>query len=161
MSANAHTPAGAGEAAQSPAEAELLMQHLGDVMDQLVTVIEEETRLVRAGKLREAAEVEATKTELAKLYVLDTLRIKADRQHLGQAAPEASASLRERHDRFRAMLQTNLTVLATAHALSESIMRSVADELARKATPQGYGARGHAAVPSASSHQPLTLSRCF
>jgi hypothetical protein len=53
----------------------------------------------------------------------------------------------------------NLTVLATAHAVSESIMRGVSAELARKATPQGYGASGRAAVPGAATMQPLTLSR--
>jgi hypothetical protein len=50
-------------------------------------------------------------------------------------------------------------VLATAHAVSEGIMRGVSAELARKATPQGYGASGRAATPSASHRQPLTLSR--
>jgi hypothetical protein len=43
--------------------------------------------------------------------------------------------------------------------VSESIMRGVAGELARKATPQGYGASGRAAAPPASSLRPLTLSR--
>ena len=56
--------------------------------------------------------------------------------------------LRQRHDLFRAVLQMNLTVLATAHAVSESIMRGVSSELARKATPQGYGASGRAATPA-------------
>ena len=46
----------------------------------------------------------------------------------------------------------NLTVLATAHAVSESIMRGVSAELARKATPQAYGASGRATDAAASSH---------
>jgi hypothetical protein len=53
----------------------------------------------------------------------------------------------------------NLTVLATAHAVSESIMRGVSGELARKATPAAYGASGRPAAPSAAARQPLTLSR--
>ena len=44
----------------------------------------------------------------------------------------------------------NLTVLATAHAVSESIMRGVSAELARKATPQAYGASGRATRPPAA-----------
>jgi hypothetical protein len=43
--------------------------------------------------------------------------------------------------------------------VSESIMRGVADEMARKATPQGYGASGRAATPAASGRQPLAVSR--
>jgi hypothetical protein len=70
-----------------------------------------------------------------------------------------ASELRQRHDLFRAVLQMNLTVLATAHAVSESIMRGVSAELARKATPQGYGATGRAFVPPATAMQPLTLSR--
>jgi hypothetical protein len=50
-------------------------------------------------------------------------------------------------------------VLATAHAVSESIMRGVSSELARKATPQAYGASGCATAPAAGAMQPLTLSR--
>jgi hypothetical protein len=50
-------------------------------------------------------------------------------------------------------------VLATAHAVSEGIMRGVSAELARKATPQAYGASGRATVPSAAALQPLTVSR--
>jgi hypothetical protein len=69
------------------------------------------------------------------------------------------AELRERHGLFRALLQINLTVLATAHAVSEGIMRGVSAELARKATPQAYGASGRATLPSAAALQPLTVSR--
>ena len=63
--------------------------------------------------------------------------------------------LRKRHDVFRALLQMNLTVLATAHAVSESIMRGVSRELARKATPQAYGASGRGG--RAAGQQPATV----
>ena len=63
-----------------------------------------------------------------------------------------AAELRQRHDLFRAVLQMNLTVLATAHAVSESIMRGVSAELARKATPQAYGASGRATAPRRGEH---------
>jgi hypothetical protein len=73
--------------------------------------------------------------------------------------PDVLEALRNRHDLFQTLLKVNLTVLATAHAVSESIMRGVSSELARKATPQGYGATGRSAVPGSSGLQPLTLSR--
>ena len=111
-------------------------------MDALLGTVEEETALVRAGKLAEAAKLEAAKTELSRMYVADTARIKASQVYLDRVTPAMAAELRQRHDLFRAVLQMNLTVLATAHAVSESIMRGVSAELARKATPQGYGASG-------------------
>jgi hypothetical protein len=143
----------------SAADAEQLIKHLIDVMDALLGIVEEETELVRAGKLRDAQKLEPDKTELSRMYVTDTSRIKASQGYLKQSMPKLLDDLRERHETFRALLQMNLTVLATAHAVSESIMRSVSTELARKATPQGYGASGKAATPSAGSRQPLTLSR--
>jgi hypothetical protein len=143
----------------SPAEGETLIRHLLEVMDALLGTVEEETALVRAGKLAEAAKLEAAKSELSGMYVADTARVRASQAYLNKIAPKMAAELRNRHDLFRAVLQMNLTVLATAHAVSESIMRGVSSELARKATPHAYGASGRASVPSAASMQPLTLSR--
>ena len=143
----------------SPAEAEVLIRHLLDVMDALLGTVEEETELVRAGKLTEAARLEPAKTDLSRMYIADTAQIRGSQGYLTQTTPELIDELRKRHDLFRALLQINLTVLATAHAVSESIMRGVSTELARKATPQAYGASGAATKPAASSQQPLTLSR--
>ena len=143
----------------SPAEGETLIKHLLEVMEALLGTVEEETALVRAGKLAEAAKLEAVKAELSGQYVTDTARIRASQVYLNRVTPKLAAELRNRHDLFRAVLQMNLTVLATAHAVSESIMRGVSSELARKATPQGYGASGRAATPPPTSMQPLTLSR--
>lgn len=144
---------------QSVAEAEQVIRHLFEVMDSLLAVVEQETALVRAGKLADAQKLEAQKTELSRLYVTDTARIRASQRYLNQTTPGLADQLRERHDQFRVVLQMNLTVLATAHAVSESIMRGVSAELARKATPQAYGATGQATRPPISSQQPLTLSR--
>jgi hypothetical protein len=146
-------------AVTNSAEAELLMKHLMDVMDGLLGVIERETELVRAGNLAEAAKLEASKTELSRLYMLDASRLKASRTFLSRTMPEMFEALRRRHDLFHALLQMNLTVLATAHAVSESIMRGASEELARRATPHAYGASGRAAPPPPSSMQPLAVSR--
>jgi hypothetical protein len=143
----------------SAADGEALIKHLTDVMDALLGTIEEETALVRTGKLAEAVKLETAKTELSRMYIADTARIKASQIYLDRVTPAMAADLRKRHDIFRAVLQMNLTVLATAHAVSESIMRGVSSELARKATPQAYGASGRATAPTAAGMQPLTLSR--
>lgn len=143
----------------SPSDGEALIKHLLEVMDALLGTVEEETALVRAGQLTQAAKLEPVKTELSGMYVADTARIRASQDYLNRVTPALAAELRERHDLFRAVLQMNLTVLATAHAVSESIMRGVSSELARKATPQAYGASGRATAPGAAGMQPLTVSR--
>jgi hypothetical protein len=143
----------------SPGEAEALLKHLTEVMEALLGTVEEETELVRTGKLYEASKLGPAKTELSLMYIADTTRIKASRSYLARTIPAMVDDLRKRHDVFKALLQINLTVLATAHAVSESIMRGVSHELARKATPHGYDATGEAAAPLPSSWQPLTVSR--
>ncbi len=146
-------------ALDSAPEAELLIGHIADVMDALLGIVEEETALVRAGKLAAAAALEPSKQELSQLYLADATRLRAAQEFLARTMPDVLEALRKRHELFHALLQVNLTVLATAHAVSESIMRGVSNELARKATPQGYGASGRSVTPSPASLQPLTVSR--
>jgi hypothetical protein len=50
-------------------------------------------------------------------------------------------------------------VLATAHAVSEGIMRRLSGDLARKTSPQVYGASGRASAPDPRRAHPLALSR--
>ena len=141
------------------AEAEKLMAHFIEVMDALVGVVQTETELVRAGHLGRARECERPKTDLARLYIADTLRLRASHSHLSRIVPAAKLeALRLRHDAFRALLQINLTVLATAHAVSEGIVRGVSAELAQKSTPQTYGASGRTNIPSRNA-APLAVSR--
>jgi len=144
---------------ETAAEAENLVRHLLAAMDALVATVEEETALVRAGKLREAAALETTKNELTRLYVADAAQVKANRPVLLRDVPDLLALLRERHDTFHALLQINLTVLATAHAVSEGLIRGAAAEVARKAAPQTYGMSGRTNVPPRGAAQPVSVSR--
>jgi hypothetical protein len=57
------------------------------------------------------------------------------------------------------MLQVNLTVLATAHAVSESIVRGVNAEAQRRNIPTTYGATGRRVNPGAQHLRPLAVSR--
>jgi flagellar biosynthesis/type III secretory pathway chaperone len=141
------------------ADAEQLAGHLDGVMDSLVSLVEEETELVRTGKLRDASRLETAKSDLARLYLMDTRRIQASQRYLATAAPELIRRLGQRHDTFRAVLQMNLTVLATVHGVAESIIRGLSSELMRKSAPQTYGASGRASVPARNTVQPLSLSR--
>jgi hypothetical protein len=140
-------------------EAQQVIGHLSDVMDALLGVVEEETKLVRSGRLSEVARLEGKKTDLARHYLADTARLQASQPYLSKTVPGVLHVLRERHNTFRAMLQINLTVLATAHAVSEGIIRGLSQEVNRKSAPQTYGASGRHTAPNARNAQPLTLSR--
>ena len=145
--------------AATPADARKLAESLMEVMSALLDVIERETELVRAGKVREAMALEGKKTELSRRYVGTIAHLKDSQSYLARATPELLAALHRHHDTFRAMLQVNLTVLATAHAVSEGIVRGVNAELQRRNVPNTYTASGQRAAPSPRDISPLALSR--
>lgn len=143
----------------SVSEAEQAIANLNKIMDRLIETVEEETERVRVGKLSTAAELDDSKVELARLYAAETDRVKAAKDMIAQSLPEALALLQQRHDAFRALLQTNLTVLATAHAVAEGIVRGVSGEMARKQGPSTYGPSGRANAPATKTGLPLAVSR--
>ena len=146
-------------AASTPAEARKLAEGLLDVMKLLLGVIERETELVRAGQLREAMSFEEKKSELSRRYTAAISQLKGSQKYLAQSTPELLQALHRHHDVFRAMLQVNLTVLATAHAVSEGIVRGVNVEIQRRNIPHTYTAAGQRAAPSSRHMTPLTVSR--
>lgn len=143
------------------AEGERLVSRLCGTMDTLLGVLEEESALVRAGRLREASSVAAGKSDLARAYFADADQVKANAAFLAANVRRPFEELRARHETFQTRLQTNLTVLATAHAVSEGLIRGVAGEMTRKSAPQTYGLSGRANPPSRSAAQPIAISRAL
>ena len=155
-----HSPNPGPRPVASIAEAEQLIGQFGDAIDSLVAVLEEETTLIRAGRLSETPRLNATKAELARRYVADAAQVRANSAFISHHVQDKLAELRKRHDRFQSRLELNLTVLATAHAVSEGIIRGVASEMARAAAPQTYAASGRPVTrPAARATAPISLSR--
>ncbi|MET4068263.1 hypothetical protein ABID58_003060 [Bradyrhizobium sp. S3.2.6] len=136
-----------------------LAEDLMDAMSALLGLIERETELVRAGKVREAMMMESQKQELSRRYVGAVSQLKANQAQLSKSAPELLSTLHRHHDAFRAMLQVNLTVLATAHAVSESVVRGVNAEIQKRNVPNTYTAAGRRATPGPRHITPLAVSR--
>jgi hypothetical protein len=141
------------------AQAEQAIDELALLIEKLAGLLEQETRLVHGGRIRKAAALEPAKTELAGRLCAAGERLKASAKFVRQSAPVRCAALLRLQETFRGVLQTNMVVLATAHAVSEGIMRRLSGDLARKAAPQLYGATGRAAAPGAKQARPLALSR--
>ena len=155
----ANPAAAPARAISTPAEARKLAEDLMDVMGALLGVIEQETAFVRAGKVREAMRLEQQKGELSRRYMVAVESLKTSQKYLAQVSPELLTTLRRHHDTFRAMLQVNLTVLATAHAVSEGIVRGVNTEIQRRNIPNTYTASGQRAAPGPRNMTPLAVSR--
>jgi hypothetical protein len=145
--------------ASTPGEAQRLAEGLMRMMASLLDIVEQETELVRAGKVREAMALENKKGEASRDYMRAVSEIKHSSTYLRRSTPELLATLHRHHDSFRALLQVNLTVLATAHAVSEGIIRGVNGEIQRRRNPQGYTAAGQRAAPNHRYATPLTVSR--
>jgi hypothetical protein len=145
--------------ARTPDEARNLADKMMNLMNALLKVVEEETELVRAGNVRDAALLESRKTELSRRYITMIKVLKASQAYLASETPDLLAGLHRHHDTFRAMLQVNLTVLATAHAVSEGIVRGVNAEIQRRNSPQTYTARGQRAMPVGRNVTPIVVNR--
>lgn len=145
--------------AATPTEARMVSTALLEAMTALLTLIERETELVRVGKVREAMAAEVQKADLARGYASAIARFKLSQPYMAKAAPDLLATLHRRHDIFRGMLQINLTVLATAHAVSEGIVRGVNAEMQRRNAPQTYNAYGQRSAPGPRNIAPIALSR--
>ncbi|MCA1396560.1 hypothetical protein [Bradyrhizobium sp. BRP56] len=149
----------ARSATSTPPDVARLANELTEVMSGLLAVIEQETEFVRAGKTREGMRLEPQKSELSRRYMLAVEHLKSMQKMLSQTDPELLATLRRHHETFRAMLQVNLTVLATAHAVSEGIVRGVNAEVQRRNIPNTYTASGQRATPGPRNMTPIAISR--
>ena len=150
---------GPSPAIETEADAQAAIAHLTQIMDGLEAVMVEETALVRAGQLRKASGLGLKKSELSSVYFKAVERLKANGKSLLRKLPQDVAALARRHELLQAVLKTNLVVLATAHAVSEGIMRRLSGDLVRKVTPQVYGDSGRTTVPDPKRGQPLAFSR--
>lgn len=143
----------------SKAEAERAVDELSELFAGLSALLQRETALVRAGKVRSAAEIEPAKKALAGRLYAASERIRTHAKFIMQAVPNRCTTLKSAQEDLRTALQRNMTVLATAHAVSEGIVRRLSGQLAKKSSPQLYGASGRAVAPNPKHGRPLAVSR--
>lgn len=141
------------------AEAEQAITDLTALIEKLSSLVQQETVLMHAGKIRHATALAPAKAELAGRLHASGERVKLNAPFLRQVLPERCAALVRVQDSFRTVLHKNMIVVATAHSVSENIMRRLSGDLARKAAPQVYGASGRAVGPNPKVGRPLAVSR--
>ncbi len=124
-------------------EAQELVETVMTTLGSLAHVIGEETRLMRDGMVGAALDREQRKTELASHYMRGLEIVKANAIALARFVPEDIQKLRGAHQEFGDLLDTNQVVLATARAVSETIVRDLARDAGRTAQPQGYVMTGY------------------
>jgi hypothetical protein len=130
----------------SAGEARELVETVMATLMSLAHVIGEETQLMRDGQIAAALDREGRKSELAGSYMRGLEVIKANAVALARFVPEDVQRLKGAHSEFSELLETNQAVLATARAVSETIVRDLARDAGRTAQPQGYARGGYGAV---------------
>ena len=100
---------------------------LARTVDTLIEVLNEETRLVRAARLAEAADMSAQKSAASERYVKAHGVLRTSGLEIGRLAADEVDHLRARHQDLEAAISQNLAVLATARTVSETLIRGVVD----------------------------------
>ena len=111
-------------------------------LDRLVSILNEETVLLRAGRVREAGELTAEKTRLAQDYMGFARSVQRELPRLRLEAPAMVEAMKVRHEQFATQMAENLRVIATARAVTEELLTDVANAMSAKERPRTYGASG-------------------
>jgi hypothetical protein len=128
-----------GRPIATEAEARALLVEFETAMATLLATVEEETALVKAGRLFAATDLATKKTDQLGSYLQIRTRVKTHFAILSNLVPEAADRLRELHLASQEALRVNLSVLAIAREVAEGIVRNVSATIGRAATPKTYG----------------------
>jgi hypothetical protein len=119
-------------------------------LNALVSIMNHETTLLRAGRVKEAGQLTADKTRLAQDYVGLSRSIQRQLTRLAGEVPGEVDRLRTGHERLATQMAENLRVIATARDVTESILTDVAEAVGAQTRTRTYGASGQiqATAPS-------------
>lgn len=160
MWADAKTPPPATARVATPADAAALIKDIRATMAALEKLLTIETEHVRVGRLNEGLSQEERKGELTTLYLQGLETLKANAVALARFAPQGLELLKKDHTVFAQTIATNQLVLATARAVSESLVKGIAEELGRAGQSQGYRPVGVPAARPATA-TPLLVSKKY
>lgn len=145
----------------SALDARALIEAVLETLAALSHLVGEETELLRAGRLPEAMAREPRKAELAGVYMRGVEQVKLNAVALARFAPDQVKRLKSAHIGFQSLIDINQLVLATARAVSESIVRDLAADANKPTRAAGYGpaATVGAGAFSRPNSGPLVISR--
>lgn len=139
-------------------DAEQLVASALDALDQLEPLIDDETRLFKAGKAREALALAVEKNRAAQAYTLCLETLKHNAIAIGRFQPPNLEELRSRHEGFSSKMALNMAVVATARTVSEGLLRDLADAVGQNASPKTYVRGG---ITRKAGTAPLSISKAI
>ncbi len=139
-------------------DAEQLVTSALEALDRLEPLIEEETRLFKSGKAREALNLAVEKNQAAQIYN-PLPRVAEAQRHCDRTVPTGqSRTTPARHEAFSAKMALNMAVVATARTVSEGLLRDLADAVGKNGSPKTYVRGG---VTRKAGTAPLSISRAI
>lgn len=130
-------------------------------LNGVVAVMNAETTLLRAGRMKEASALTAEKARLAQDYVGLARSIQRQAARLQEEAPQALDRLRSGHERLATQMAENLRVIATARRVTEDILGDVAKSVAQTERPKTYGATGGLRQEPVSAARGIAINRAL
>ena len=107
---------------------------------RLTELIEQETALFEARRASEAEPLQPEKSRLATIYRRETQLAAKDPARFSGAPEALKAELRAATQAFEAALERNGRVVTALKAVTEGVVKAIADEAARQKTAgSGYG----------------------
>jgi hypothetical protein len=139
-------------------EAGQMVDRIVETVERLNSIMQRETELIRAARLKEAGSLVEDKATLAGVYQRELEAVRAAAAVIGRLVPERAEVLRHRLAGLQETMSVNLAVVGTARAVAEDMMRTVADEVSKRERPAVYGMSGHV-TPVKTGPASLSISR--
>jgi hypothetical protein len=141
--------------------AEELCRQTSECLEALVSVMNEETTLLRAGKYKECSAFTSAKTRLAQDYVGFVRAVQRRAGALRKDAPAAVAALRQGHEKLATQMAENLRVIATARLVTQDLLTDVAVAVGAQGQTRTYGAGGEVAAQPIQQARGIAINRAL
>ncbi len=133
------------------------VEQLAILTDRLVSLVESEIEFLKTRRPSEITAHTEERDKLAAIYAKEMSLIRQDKAMITGAKPSVLASLKEKTARFREALATEESLLGAMRAVSEGLLKSVAEQAQNRAPSlQGYGK--DAGLRSAPAKRPASLA---
>lgn len=119
-----------------------LIARVESTLNALVAIMNEETTLLRAGRMKDASLLTGDKTRLAQDYVGLSRSVQRQLFRLRDEAPADLKRLQTGHEKLATQMAENLRVIATAKDVTEAVLTDVAESMGAQNRTRTYGASG-------------------
>jgi len=136
------------------------MRDLIVVAGRLITLVNEETRLLEAYKTNDIGQLQDEKTRLSRIYVGLVRDLKRDPELLAAVEKAVREELTDVLKHFEAAAEANTNALNVAREANERVMRAIVEAAtAQQTTVTGYSRTGTMAAPTrATAARPLSMT---